>query len=148
MARQYESIPRQGRHRGSDLSEEPTTSVRAQEAVKPRPESEAGGVIVSAYNESEGRYRIRRWANAANVALEKGYKEVRRFPENVSADELRSDTPEGERFVVLENTRTGEVYFNRMSEFSDNWTNNGRYDQVTLFENEKAAAAYADSRKN
>ena len=148
MDRQYDSIPRQGRHLGSDISEEPTTSVRAQEAVKPRPQSEAGGVIVAAYNESEGRYRVRRWANAARVVPEEGYEEVRRLPEGASAEDLRADAPERGRFVVLENTQTGEVYFDRKSALSDNWTDNGRYDQVTLFDDEESAASYADSRKN
>lgn len=148
MDRQYDSIPRQGRHRGSKLSEEPTTSVRAQEAVKPRPENEAAGVMVGAFNKAEGRYRIRRWASSANVTLDKGYEEVRRYPESASLDDLRADAPHGGRFVVLENTRTGEVHFDRQSELSDNWTNKGRYDQVTLFADEESAAAYADSRKN
>ncbi len=148
MDRPYDNIPRQGEHLGRDHDEEPTTNVRAQEAVKPTSaESADGGVIQHLYNETEGRHRIRRWPNASEITAVPGYEETQRIPEGKSLTDIFEALSGQDQYVVLENVESGKVHFDRNTELSENWTGNGEYDQVTIFHDEEAAAAYASSRR-
>lgn len=148
MDRSYDSIPRQGEHLGRDLNEEPTTNVRAQEAREPTAKEPADdGIVQCAYNESEKHYRVRLWPEETEITVGEGYKEVGRAPDGAPLSDLFDEFPEKPHFVVFENQETGEVYFERDNELSDNWTADGRFDQVTVFEDEEAAASYAESRQ-
>jgi hypothetical protein len=74
-----------------------------------------------------------------------GFREISRHssPEDMS-DALDGTLPDGPRFIVLENTETGEAVFDRESALSGNLFDGGRYDQVTVFESEDEAAAYVE----
>lgn len=149
MDRAYDDIPRQGKHQGPALDEEPTTSVRAQEAVKPTAQDEtAFGVTVFAYNEEAGRYQVRRWKSESEVDLPEDYSEIRRVRESEPATEMLDAIPGDGQFVVLENAESGDVYFDREFELTDNWSDEGRFNQFTVFEDEEAAAEYANSRQS
>jgi hypothetical protein len=54
--------------------------------------------------------------------------------------------PEGPLFVVFENLENGEVFYDRDSDLAGSWMGDSEYDQVTIFEDEEAAAEYAASR--
>ncbi|PSQ93533.1 MAG: hypothetical protein BRD52_00990 [Bacteroidetes bacterium SW_4_67_19] len=60
------------------------------------------------------------------------------------SDALDSRLPDGPRFIVLENTETGEAVVDHEGALSDNWFAGGRYDQITVFESEDEAAAYVE----
>ncbi len=149
MDRPYDSIPRQGEHLGSDLDEEPTTNVRAQAPANPTSDdSAAGGIIQCSYNEAAGHYRLRRWRNESEISPREGYEEVHRIPEGESPDEILGSIPHEARYIVLENVESGEIRYDRESELSNNWTADGRFDQVTVFDSEDAAARYVSSRQD
>ncbi|PSQ71810.1 MAG: hypothetical protein BRD38_00730 [Bacteroidetes bacterium QH_9_67_14] len=73
------------------------------------------------------------------------FREISRHssPREMS-DALDSRLPDGPRFIVLENTETGEAVVDHEGALSDNWFAGGRYDQVTVFESEDEAAAYVE----
>ena len=149
MDRPYDSIPRQGKHLGKDLDEEPTTNVRAQPAAKPTSDdSTSGGIIQCSFNAAAGRYRIRRWPDESKVSPGEGYEELRRVPEGSPPDEILEALPDAPHFVVLENSETGEVFFDKESDLSGNWTGDGQFDQVTVFDTEEAAENYASERQD
>lgn len=148
MDRPYDSIPRQGEHLGSDLDEESTTNVRAQAPANPTSDdSTAGGVIQCSYNEAEGHYRIRRWQDESAISPAEGYEEIHRVPAGESPDEVFEALPDEPRYVVLENVKTGNLYFDRERELTGDWTGDDDFDQVTIFDTEEAAAEYAKSRQ-
>lgn len=164
-----ENIPLQGTHQGA--TEDPlTSSVRAQQPPDPAPraaDEEAGnnakveasedasaeqsgdlGTYQLAHDPASGRHRVRvRPPSEEAEAPGGGFRELSRHssPQDMS-DALDSQLPDGPRFIVLENTDTGAVRFEREGALSDDWFANGRFDQVTVFESEDDAAAYADER--
>lgn len=148
MDRSYDSIPRQGEHLGANLDEEPTTNVRAPAAAKPTSDdSTAGGIIQCSYNEAAGHYRIRRWQDESAISPEEGYEEIHRIAPGEPPDEMFETLPDQPRYIVLENVESGEVYFDREQSLTGDWTGDGDFDQVTVFDTEEAAAEYASSRQ-
>lgn len=145
MNRPYDSIPRQGKHLGRKVDEEPSTNVRAPNAPKLSPDAEVG-VLQLSHSEERGHYRIRRWENEDDVRLEEGYKEIRRLPAGETLETIYEALPAGDRFFVLENAETGETYFDRDRALADHWTDEDRFDQATIFSAEEAAASYASAR--
>lgn len=148
MSDLYPNIPRQGHHRADADVRKTGTSVRAQPAPDRTADAEASAPAPTyqlSYHKGRGAYRLRSWTSADIAAPEEGYDELGRFQkaEFTAALEQLPDRP---RFIVFENTETGETLFGRESNLSDNWTAEGRFDQVTIFDSEDAAAAYADAR--
>ena len=146
MDRPYDSIPRQGRHEGGDLEEEPTTSVRAQPAPhpparEPEPPAPSFGLY---YNERDGIYRIRSWHSEAPGEAETGYTTVGTYDR---VDAVVEHLPEYARFIVFENPETGEVYYDREGNITGGLAG-GQYARISIFEDETAAAAYADALQN
>jgi hypothetical protein len=77
-----------------------------------------------------------------------GFREISRHSSaQEMSDALDGRLPDGPRFLVLENTQTGEAVFDHESALSDNLFAGGRYDQVTIFESENEAAAYVDEEE-
>ena len=164
-----ENIPLQGTHQG-DTDDPLTSNVRGQQPPDPtaRAERLPSGETADSSEESPGeapsdaesdlrtyqlshdpasghhRVRLRPPAEEAQ-SPGGGFRELSRHssPEEMN-EALQEQLSEGPRFVVLENTETGETFFDREDELSDDWFAGGQFDQVTVFENEDDAAAYAD----
>lgn len=148
MDRPYDDIPRQGEHLGESLDQEPTTNVRAQKPARPsEPSGESEAFFQFSYNKAEGLYRIRRRQRESEAAPEDGYKEIDRIPEGETLTDIVEQLTDKPRFVVFENLDSGDVFFDRESDLSEDWTGDGRFDQVTIFEDEDEAAAYAERRE-
>lgn len=161
--RSYDSIPRQGEHQGGEVREEASTNVRAQEAAPPPvdeeivkssragaadPESEfSGGIIQFSHRETDGLYRIRRWRSEPDTKAADEFEELEQLPGGEPMTGLYEQLPDGPMFVVFENSDSGEVFFDADSDLGGDWTGDGRFDQVTIFRDEQAAAAYAASQQ-
>lgn len=149
MDKPYKNIPRQGSlpnvEGGPD--HKTTTSVRAQPAPDAtRPSGPASATYQLLHHEEEGQYRLRAWKPDAEITATGGYAELKRYTTQKELTAGLEELPDEPRFIVLENTETGEVYFGRENNLSDDWMEGGRFDQVTLFGDETEAAAYAEAR--
>ena len=154
----YEDLTTQGTHRGdTSNAEENEVTVRGQEPpAQADASADASDQSTEApertfrlsRNEEEGTYRARAWSPDAIDDSAEGYAEQGRYETQAEMTEALSDLPDGPRFVVLENTETGEVRLDREGALSDDWTENGRFDQFTLFDDEAKADAYAEHQQN
>lgn len=163
MARPYENIPRQGRHRGKAVYEEPTTNVRSQQALHPRADERPARHVATKEPEKigakgseedlvqilrsdeTGQYRLRRLQAEGEAEIPEGFIEVDRKPDRGSMSELLDHLPE-QPILVLENTSTGEVLIQAESDLSGGWVG-GDFDQVTIFADQSDAEEYADARR-
>lgn len=150
MDRPYDSIPRAGgEHRPDDASYDTSSTVRAPKPPHLKDADDTSDVPDATtqllHNEGEGLYRLRAWTTPEPGEPGEGYTELHRYSGTTWAG-VDEHLPKQPRFVVFENTDTGEVYFGRNTNLSDNWTDGGRFDQVTIFATEEDAAAYAESR--
>jgi hypothetical protein len=122
--------------------------VRAPKAEDERDTSQpADRTVQLSFSAEQSRYRLRGWLEGMDADDPDGYTELRRCSEGELAQALEH-LPDKPRFVVFENTDTGEVFLGRENNLGDNWTGGGKYDQVTLFEDETDAADYAKSRQD
>lgn len=147
----YRDLSTQGRHRGDKEGLESGMSVRApQPPDRKQATSEAsqqpGPTHQVLFNEGKGLYRVRLWNTEDVGTPPEAFEELGRYPaeEFSSAHEHFPDQP---YYVVLENTESGEVFLAGSEIISDNWSQEGQFDQFTVFENEPDAAAYADRRQ-
>ena len=142
----YSSIPTAGEHRGPKQEKNTTgTEVRAPHAQSVEAGEHAEDTTYRlVHSPDSGQYRLSRWNEGAT--LDEGYRELGRYRESELSSAL-SALPDAPRFVVFENSETGEVQMQRESEISANWTDGGRFDRVILFDEESEAAAYAASRQ-
>jgi hypothetical protein len=145
MTRPYDSIPRSGgAHEKEVDSEHSGMNVRA-------PQPNDGGddarptrqVLRVTVNESKNCYRLR----TGSDRVEEGFTDVCSVDPDAGIEPALEQVGEGPYFVVLENEDTGEVFYEADHNLSDNWSDGGRFDVVTLFETEEEAAAYADERR-
>ncbi len=121
------------------------TVVRAPKAEDDRdPNAQPERTVQLSHNADRSRYRLRGWMEG--MTDYPGYTELGRHPEGDLAQALEG-LPDKPRFVVFENTETGEVYLDRENNLGDNWTGGGKFDQVTLFEDETDAAEYAEQQQ-
>lgn len=160
-----ENIPLQGTHQG-DTDDPLTSSVRAQKPPDPTSgaerveeesteegEQETSGDIRTyqlSHDPASGRHRVRvRPPGDEAEAPGGGFKELSRHssPEEMS-DALESGLPDGPRFVVLENTDTGETILDREGRLTDDWFVEEGFDQVTIFNREEEAAQYVEEQKS
>ena len=154
-----DDIPTSGKHPENDEGDfETGTNVSAQEPPAPiasqsideGKESPGEKSEVATYqllhNEESGHYHVRALREDAPDPLE-GFEEVKQFDERPTYDDATSGMPDGPRYVVFENTDTGEVFVDLESNVSDNWSDNDRFDSFTLFESEEEASAYADKKQ-
>ena len=133
MKRQYEDIPQQGEHRKGSIEEEPSTNVRAQDPVLPTERSKTHR------NEP---LRVRIWKRGDGD----GFEELEHFESDGDYQKALEKLPSERRYVVFENTGTGEVYYDEESDLGGDWTGEGRFDQVTIFEDGAEAARYVEKR--
>lgn len=169
-----EDIPLQGTHQG-DTDDPVTSSVRGQEPPDPTPgaehveeeepdvEDDEGaspegassdrpddlGTYQLSHDPETGRHRVRLRPPAEETpSPSRDFQELSRHssPQEMS-EALGERLPDGPRYVVLENTETGETHFDRQGELSGGWFSEGRFDQVTVFDSEDEAAAYADEQQ-
>ncbi len=128
-----------------DSSSDDGTEVRALEAEDDRdPNAAVEQTVQLSHSADRSRYRLRNWREG--LADYPGYTELSRHPKGELAQALEQ-LPDKPRFVVFENTDTGEVYLDRENNLGDNWTGDGKFDQVTLFEDETDAAEYAEKQQ-
>lgn len=147
--RPYPRVPRDGGvHRPDDSDIEGSQTVRAPE---PPLKSDAGpappATVQLLHNKAKGLYRLRAWRDEDVPTEVDDYTEMNRFGPDDTLTSVLEEMPDKPRFVVFENTETGEVFYGRESNLSDNWMQGGRFDQVTLFDDATVAAAYADERQ-
>lgn len=147
MDRPYDSIPRTGRHGGEQRDEEPSSSVRAPDAPHPparEPERPAPAYHLY-HNEAEGIYRIHSWQAEAPGAPEgeADYRPVGRYD---AVDALIEQLSDQARYVVFENSETGDVYYSSEQNLTS-WATDDRFDRVTVFNDNEAAAAYVEARQ-
>lgn len=142
--------PVEGDSEGDSAKKEAATGDSAEKPAEADP-SDAEDLRTYQLSEdpASGHYRVRVLSEkAAPEAPGSTFEEIdRRASADAFPEDLRADLPDGPRFAVLENTETGEVYFDRANNLSD-WQAGGDFDQVTLFEREDEAARYADERQN
>lgn len=150
MSKPYEDIPLQGRHKGAASGEEPTTSVRGQRSplAPPPADEELPATYQLSHHNRGGHYRIRSWTSEDAGNTEDEYREIGRYDApNGAIDAIASRAHRGQ-FIVMENSKTGEVVFDEEAQVSDNWPGDGQYDQITLFEDASEAAAYVERRQS
>lgn len=148
MDRAYENIPRQGEHRGKALDDEPTTSVRAQQPVRPLEKSKAtSSVHVLSVDRRRGLYRLNLMPlERADEGLE-GFEEVARVPDGGDLGGLFERIPDLSRHAVFENTSAGTRFYSAERRLSDNWADEGAFDRVTIFTDKDEADEYARAVK-
>jgi hypothetical protein len=147
MSRQYDDIPVQGQHRKGAHHEETSTNVRAQQPVLHLDHSNQGSPEHHLSNDESARtYRIKLWQDGdvsgqvfADLGSASTEDEYRRIMERL---------PDQPRFLVFENSETGDVYYDREGALGGDWTGGGQFTQVTIFNEESAAAAYVESRQS
>ena len=151
----YDDLTTQGTHQGdTSNAEENEVTVRGQDPPAPADETDqsdkpAERTFRLSRNEDKGTYRARSWAPDALDEPAEGYAEQGRYETQAEVTEALSDSQQdGPRFIVLENTETGEVRLDREDAISDDWTENGRFDQFTLFDDEDQANTYADQQQS
>lgn len=148
MEKPYQSIPTQGTHRDTEGVPDQNASVRSP---NPSDVEATGRPVDPTYqllkHKEQGIYRLRAWQTDEIEVPEDTYQEQGRYRSHEWADALQPVT-ESEHFVVFENTGTGEVYFDRERNLSADWTGGGRFDVVTVFEDEEAAETYARQRSD
>lgn len=105
----------------------------------------ADPIFQLAFNEGDACYRVRAWKDEVDPC-EGGYREVGRYNSPKELLGALDEIPADPGYVVLENSTTGEVHVEREYNLTDNWTQGGRFDQITLFTDEEAAFRYADAR--
>ncbi len=149
MSEKYKDLTTQGEHRGGAAEHESGSNVRAPE---PPDESSAENAPVEQtyqlirHTES-GYYKLRAQTKAASSSPEPGYAELGRYTTHEELNKALSDVEDQIQFVVFENTESGEVFFDREKNISGDWTGDGRFDQVNFFDDESAAASYAETRR-
>lgn len=159
-------VPLQGTHQG-DTDDPLTSSVRGQQPPDPTPSAdrvaedepsgegaaaEASGDVRTyqlSHDSASGRHRVRlRPPAEEDEAAGGGFKELSRHEsEEDLSSALDEQLPDGPRFIVLENTDTGEVRVDREGAVANDWFGDGRFDQATLFDDENEASAYADEQQ-
>ena len=147
MTKPYEDIPTQGKHRGDASKLESGMNVRAPKPPDPAQTSNkpVHRTHQFMHDEKKGLYRFRLWTTEAIDEPPEGYRELGRYRAD-DLDEAFKKLPDEPRYVVFENTETGEVFYDSERNLSGSWTEEGRFDQVTVFEEEPDAAAYAAAR--
>ncbi|HET6568778.1 MAG TPA: hypothetical protein VFG50_12500 [Rhodothermales bacterium] len=147
----YPDIPTAGVHRGAlDHVEEITTSVRA---ARINPEKAERKPVEKTYvhlrSDTEGWERVRAYDSDHLPQPVGGTTEQGRF---TSTDEvgrlLTKFRDQNQRYVVFENTETGDVFYQNETDVHGDWTGNGRFDQITVFNDQGEAAAYAERRRS
>lgn len=148
--RPYDDIPRTGGAHRKQIDEE-HSGLNVRAPFPPSPEQQenapsAPAAFQLSFNESTGAYRVRAWKDEVG-ACEAGYGEVSRHQTRQELAASLEDVAPGRGFVVLESSETGEVFVEQEVNLRDDWTQDGRFDQITLFEDEEAASAYAADRQ-
>jgi hypothetical protein len=145
MTRPYDNIPRAGGPHEKPIDEEHSgMNVRApRPSADPASEKEGQPLQIFA-NESTGCYRFR---SGADRPGDEGFTSLCSVDSGAGIAPALEQIGEGPFWVVLENSDTGEVFYEADYNLSDNWSDGGRFDSVTLFPSEDEAASYADERQ-
>ncbi len=149
--------PIPGRHndRGADPKRPYTRTVEAPnldeapEVKKSDDAAQASHVLQTMEHPETGTYRVRAWTPEQDVApAAQGYTETGRRDAPEGLGEAHDEQTSARRYVVLENTETGDVHVDQQANLSNSWFEEGRFDQVTFFETEDEAAAYTDQQQS
>lgn len=149
MAHSYDDIPATGAHRGSGADTHVTTSVRAQEARSdfPPPPRPLHRIYQLTHHENEGFYRLRAWTSPEPEEVGQGVREIGRYGSPAELSKGLEGVSGEDRFVVFEDSATGELYYEREQNVTGDWLGDSQYDQVSIFSSEEAAAAYVERRQ-
>lgn len=148
MDRPYDDIPRQGEHAGKPLESEPTTSVRAQQPVRPFDKSKkTAGLHVLSVDRDRGLYRLDLVPRERADEPIEGFEEVARVPQGGDLGGLFERIPDLSKHAVFENTAAGERHYSADRRLSENWTDEGAFDRVTIFADKEEADEYAKAVK-
>jgi hypothetical protein len=149
MDKHYKDIPAQGTHRGETPGQDPSTSVSAPSStdVTSRGRPVAKTFLHVRHNE-EGWQRLSLHAPDNLPEPTSGTTEMGRYTSTAEIRDALNREQDKTKFVVMENTETGEVFYQNQAEIRDDLTADGRFNQFTLFDTQEAAAAYADRRQN
>ena len=142
-------IPTEGEHLTDDSEHVSGFNVRAQKP--PAPDEYDGQPAETLYqlSRSKGKshYRVQTWTPGEVGQLEEGYEESGRYSANEDLTAAIDELEGRPQYVVLENVKRGEVHYDRQDRFSDDWSDGGRFDRMTLFADEDEAARYAEQRR-
>lgn len=149
MSKPYESIPVQGEHFGEVHEKFSNLNVRAQdppdlESSKRKPVQRTYQLL---HHREKGIYRLRSWVTEEIYLTEDDYEEVGRYAGETDLTAAFEELPLKPSFVVFENSKTGEVFYDTKSNITAGWPGFGNYDQVTLFDDETKAAEYVQRRE-
>lgn len=148
MSKPYEDLSTQGQHQDKPGGVEPSgMEVRAQKAPDLQ-EKENKPVYLLARHETKGYYRLQTWTDPDAAALDAGFQEVGRYSSAEDLAPALDELPERGAFVVMENSKTGEIYYDRQANVTSGFTGSSDYDQVTFFRDETEAAAFAQERES
>lgn len=149
MGHTYDDIPATGQHRGEGADQNVTSSVRAQEArseLAPPPKP-VHRVFRLTLHEPEGYYQLRAWTTEEPDTPLEGTREIGRYGSQSELTKGLASLPGEDRFVVFEDSATGELYYEREQNVTGDWLGDTQFDQVSIFSTEEAAAAYVERRK-
>lgn len=145
----YDNIPLQGKHQG-DAPHETGMNVRAQQP--PDPESPSSETIKRTYqllkSDLEGQYHVRAWTPGQEATAPEEYEELGHYESDTALEKALDELPEAPRFIVLENSETGDARLAHLEDLSDNWAAGENYDQFMLFADEDEASRYVDERRS
>lgn len=148
MSRAYDDIPRQGVHLGKPTNTEPTTNVRAQDPAHPVDRSkETRSIHVLLENKSGRVYCLRTLPKGAEPSAEEGFEEVDRVPEAGDVNRLYDGIPDEARHAVFEHTDDGTVLYELDRHPSGDWTDDDKFNRVTIFMDADDAEAFAEERR-
>lgn len=148
MDKHYSDIPVQGKHRGETPPQEVSTSVRAP---MPSDITSEGHPIartgIHVRHDDEGWERLSLYDSKNVPEPTGGTTELGRYTSNADIQGALARQRSNTRFIVMENTETGEVIYQNEKDIRDDLTVGGRFNQFTWFDTQEAAAAYADRRQ-
>jgi hypothetical protein len=143
MTRPYDNIPRAGGAHEKKIDEEHSgMNVRAPKPDADADKSTSERVLQVSVNESTGCYRF----SPGSRSGDEGFSSLCEVNLEDGMSSALDQVGDGQFWVVLENGDTGEVFYEADYNLSDNWSDGGRFDVVTLFPSEEDAASYAESR--
>ena len=91
-------------------------------------------------------YRVKTWHEDAPES-EADFTEITRIENDAALTEAVDQLPSPSPYVVFENTESGEVFYEGEYSIGRNWSQDGRFDQITMFGSEEEAAAYVSERQ-
>ena len=148
MTSSSREIPDTGKHHGGEPDRRVTSSVRAPDPPEVEYQSSppSSPKFQLTRHEEHGYYQLHAFSTESRD-LEERFEEVGQYSSSRDLKAALEEIPGENRFVVFENSETGDVFFDREQDISGDWTGQGQFNSVAIFEREEDAARYADERQ-